>query len=66
MDTTPFSGIVSGARVESPLPLKDSPIDDGATVTVAVVVCGFTFRAQTLVPCTFLQCPGDRKIVRKA
>lgn len=40
------------------------PIGDGAIVTVFVF--GLTRRAQTLVPCTFVQCPGRIQTVRSA
>jgi hypothetical protein len=37
---TPSGGIVSGGSVEPPLPEKDCPVDEGATVVVCVTVRG--------------------------
>src|SRR5215471_1946358 len=66
--TTPFAGIVSGASVESPFPENFWPVEEGATMTVTdrTDVTGLTRLAHTFVPCTFLQWPGERKIVRRA
>ena len=61
---TPLGGIVSGGSVELPLPEKDCPVDEGATVVVSVTVRGFAFRAHTFLPWTTRQCPGFSQIVR--